>query len=183
MTRFRALLGSIAVLVVPVTGCSRTPAVDVPPISSAAADSLRDDLVQHGLTIPTDDRAAARAALGLPDSTRSRVEPNRHVPALTDSIVEWFYPGLRLEYRVVGAGQTQDLLSVADVRDNRYLKHPVLGVGATVATVLARLGEPQERTDGVLVYACGSCLAADAPVEFHVVGGRVGMVRFGFYVD
>jgi len=149
-------------------------ALSVPP------DSLRDDLVEHGLRVLHGPRKAVIAQLGQPDSIRSQTEQNPDTPAQTDSTVDLFYPGLRLGYYVVAEQPNRDILQYADVWDNRYLKYPEIGVGASAAAVVNALGEPGERTGDTYSYDCGRCIGPETPVYFHLVGGRV---KYTFYVD
>jgi hypothetical protein len=150
---------------------------------SVPPDSLRDDLVEHGLRVLDGPRQAVIAQLGQPDSIRSQTEQNPHNPAQADSTVEFFYPGLRLSYYVVGERPTRDILQTADVWDNRYLKYPEIGVGASAAAIVSALGEPGERTNDRYSYDCGRCIGAETPVYFHLGGGRVKFVQYTFYVD
>ena len=159
--------------VLPVAG-STTPIGSMPP------DSLRDDLVEYGVRVPKESRQEVIAVLGRPDSARSVAEANRHDPAVTDSLVVLYYPGLRLDYRVSGG---KDLLEVTDVSDNRYLKYPMIGVGASATNIIHALGPPWERTDSAYSYDCGRCIGADEPVIFHLAAGRVTNVEYQFYVD
>jgi hypothetical protein len=146
-------------------------------------DSLRDDLVEHGLRV-LGSRKAVIAQLGKPDSTRSKTEQNRFNPAQTDSTVDLFYPGLRLYYYVVAEKPNRDILQSADVWNNRYLKYPEIGVGASAAAVVSALGEPGDRTSDTYSYDCGRCIGrAETPVYFHLDGGRVKFVEYTFYVD
>jgi hypothetical protein len=151
------------------------------PIGSMPPDSLRDDLVEYGLRVPKESRQKVIAVLGGPDSVRSVAEANRYDPAMSDSLVVLYYPGLRLDYLVVGG--KKDLLQEADVSDNRYLKYPTVGVGASAANIIIALGPPRERTGLAYSYECGRCIGADEPVIFHLAGGRVTNVEYQFYVD
>lgn len=152
------------------------------PTHSPSVDSVRDDLVEHGLLVPEGRREAVIAKLGRPDSIRSHAEANPYDPAVTDSIAYLFYPGLRLDY-LVGAGDRGELLQLADVSDNRYLKYPALGVGASAAAIVSTLGEPWKRTDTTYSYACGRCIGPDNPIIFHLDGGRVRRVEYHFYAE
>jgi hypothetical protein len=149
---------------------------------SVSADSLRDDLVEHGLRVPDGRREVVIANLGRPDSIRSHAEANPNDPTITDSVAYLFYPGLRLDY-VVGAGNRGELLQLADVSNNRYLKYPALGVGASAAAVVSALGKPWQRTDDTYSYVCGRCIGPDNPVIFHLDGGRVRRVEYQFYAE
>ena len=149
---------------------------------SAPPDSLRDDLVEHGLRV-LGSRKAVIAQLGQPDSIRSQTQQNKYNAAQTDSTVDLFYPGLRLYYYVVAEKPNRDILQSADVWNNRYLKYPEIGVGASAAAVVSALGEPGERTNDTYSYDCGRCIGAETPVYFHLDGGRVKFVEYTFYVD
>ena len=59
-------------------------------------DSLRDDLVEHGLLVLDGPRKAVIAQLGQPDSIHSQTEQSRYNPAQTDSTIDVFYPGLQI---------------------------------------------------------------------------------------
>jgi hypothetical protein len=160
---------------------------DSPPPPSFPAlppDSLRDVVVEQGLRLPRAERAELIALLGPPDSMRAHAEPNRHSPERTDTIAQLFYPGLRLEYRVVGQGPTVDLLNLVELEDNRFLAFPELGVGAGRMTILGTLGEPRARTDSTVSYDCGSCLGAENPVVYSFDrDDRVSRVTYTYYVD
>ncbi len=136
-------------------------------------------------------RQAVIAQWGRPDSTRSQPVQNIHKPAQTDSVVNLFYPGLRLHYVVLGVAvrSDTDILLKADVSDNRYLKYPALGVGASAATIVSALGDPREpeqlgeRASDKYRYDCERCIGGGLPVYFHFEGDRVKLVEYTFYVD
>jgi hypothetical protein len=149
-----------------------------------AADSLCGDLAENGLGIPNTRRPAVMAQLGRPDSTRSQPTPNPHKPAQTDSVVDVFYPGLRLHYVVLGVEQGEtDILLRADVSDNRYLKYPALGVGASVEAIVSALGQPEERSNDTYSYSCALHVMEGSTVYFHFQGDRVKFVEYTFYAD
>lgn len=93
-----------------------------------------------------------------------------------------FYPDLRLQYLVVGEGDSE-FLELAEVRHNRYLKYPAVGVGVRASAIVAALGEPSKRAGTTYTYDCGRCVGGDAPVHFHLTGDRVGSIEYTFYVD
>lgn len=101
-----------------------------------------------------------------------------------DTVVDVFYPGLRLRYAVLGVteGET-DILMEADVSDNRYLKYPTLGVGASLATVVSALGQPEERTKDAFSYSCALHIMSGATVYFHFEGDRVKFVTYLWDAD
>jgi hypothetical protein len=144
-------------------------------------NSLRDDVVQHGLLI-RDSRREVAVRLGQPDSITGRAVINRHIPSQTDSVIDVFYPGLRLTYYVVGESK-KEFLQTAIVSDNRYLKYPEVGIGAPDAVVLRSLGKPSERESGKYRYDCARCIGAESPVYFYVADGRIERIEYSFYVD
>jgi hypothetical protein len=101
-----------------------------------------------------------------------------------DTIVDLFYSGLRLRYAVLGVkeGET-DILLEADVSDNRYLKYPALGVGATVEAIVNALGQPEERTTDAYRYTCGLHIMSGATVHFHFEGNRVKFLTYWWDTD
>jgi hypothetical protein len=197
---FRALRIALVVAVIALTGCSNrsdtdkhTPREDASRhehVPSAEAnlvnppqsvDSLRDDVVEHGL-LATDSRLEVAARFGQPDSMTSRSVINRHIPSQTDSIVDLFYPGLHLTYYVVGEG-AKEFLQTAVVSDNRYLKYPQVGIGAPEAAVLNKLGEPGAREPGKYRYDCARCIGEESPAYFYFDRGKVKRIEYSFYVD
>jgi hypothetical protein len=150
----------------------------------SSADSLCGDLVENGLAIPNSRRKAVGSQLGRPDSTRSQPTPNKHNPAQTDSTVDVFYPGLRLHYVVLGVAEGEtDILYRADVSDNRYLKYPSLGIGASREAIVKALGEPEERTNDTYRYSCALHIMAGVTLYFHFDGDRVKFAEYWFDVD
>jgi hypothetical protein len=147
-------------------------------------DSLCGDLVENGLGIPNTRRKAVASQLGRPDSTQSQPTPNKHNPAQTDSIVNVFYPGLQLHYIVLGVkeGET-DILYRAEVSDNRYLKYPSLGIGATREALVKALGEPEQISDDAYRYSCWLHIMAGVTLYFHFDGDRVKFAEYWFDVD
>jgi hypothetical protein len=145
---------------------------------------LCGDLVENGLAIPDDRRKAVASQLGRPDSTQSEPTPNKHNRAQTDSIVNVFYPGLRLHYVVLGVkeGET-DIMYRADVSDNRYLKYPSLGIGATREALVKALGEPEARTNDSYRYSCWLHIMAGVTLDFHFEGDRVKFAEYWFDID
>jgi hypothetical protein len=101
-----------------------------------------------------------------------------------DTLVDVFYPGLRLHYVVLGTteGET-DILLQADVSDNRYLKYPALGVGARVAEIVKAFGEPEGRSSDAYIYSCALHVMSGSTVYFHVEGDRVKYVVYTWDVD
>jgi hypothetical protein len=95
-----------------------------------------------------------------------------------------FYPGLRLHYVVLGVEQGEtDILLRADVLDNRYLKYPELGVGASVEAIVSYLGQPEERSNDTYSYSCALHVMEGSTVYFHFEGDRVRFVEYTFYAD
>jgi len=91
---------------------------------------------------------------------------------------------LRLHYIVLGkpTGET-DILLEADVSDNRFLKYPALGVGATADAIVTALGKPEERTNEFLTYSCALHIMSGSTVHFQLESDRVKLVRYTFEAD
>jgi hypothetical protein len=101
-----------------------------------------------------------------------------------DTVVDIFYPGLRLEYIVLGVTQREtDILLQADVSDNRYLKYPALGVGARIAEIVSAFGEPEERRNDTYMYKCAMHIMSGSTVYFHLEGDRVKYVEYRWDAD
>ena len=159
-------------------------AVDVPLTTVAPAVSERavpqscEDLHTAILKVrPT--RQAFAAAFGAPDSIAPGAEPNRHDPAVTDSIFTVYYPGLVLDIRTPAG--SRDMATHVRVEDNRYLAYPGIGIGAAATKVEEVLGEPHERRPGRLTYQCDQ--AVEQPVTFSLPDGRVRAIEIAYYVD
>ena len=150
---------------------------------SSAKDSLCGEVAENGLRIPDSDRKAVAAQFGRPDSVRLQPAPNPHRPAQMDTIADVFYPGIRLHYWVVGASQPYDILLEADVSDNKYLKYPQLGIGATPSEIANALGDPAQRTDERYSYSCALHIMSGADVSFHFTAGRVARVDYRWEAD
>ena len=140
---------------------------------SSAKDSLCGEVAENGFKIPDSDRKAVAAQFGPPDSVRLQPAPNPHRPAQMDTVVDVFYPGIRLHYWVVGAAQPYDILLEANVSNNKYLNYPQLGIGATPRNIASALGDPPQRTDNSYSYSCALHVMSGADVSFHFAAGRV----------
>ena len=151
---------------------------------SSRRDSLCGDLAENGFRILDTGRKAVAAQLGVPDSAHLLPAPNPYSPAQMDTVVDVFYPGLRLHYVVLGVtkGET-DILLEAEVSNNRYLKYPALGVGANVAAVVSALGQPEERTNHTYSYSCALHVMSGSTVYFHFDGDRVKSVVYRWEAD
>ncbi len=151
---------------------------------SSREDSVCGEFAENGFLIPDSRRKSVATQLGRPDSLRSHVIPNNHRPVQMDTVVDVFYPGLRLQYVVLGVteGET-DILLQADVSDNRYLKYPALGVGARIAEIVSALGKPEERRNDTYSYTCALHVMSGSTVYFHVEGDRVKYVVYRWDAD
>ena len=138
---------------------------------------------ERGLLVRAESREAFRAALGEPDSVQTETVPNRHDPAVTDTVVALYYADLTAIVWKPGYPDARDLLEYVEVRDNRYLRWPSLGIGARAGDVIAALGEPVEQSPTRLVFLCGPSEAVDEPLVFELRTGRVRSVAFSRYVD
>lgn len=142
--------------------------------------SLRDYIAEgahaHGLT-----RAQLVQRFGRPDSVASIAVPNRHDPAVTDSVVTLVYPEGRYVYYVVTQGPGE-ILDAAHVFADTHLRHATPGIGATADEVRAAFGTPLRAGADRLEYECTTCEVPE-PVAFVLVDGRVHHVEFDYYVD
>lgn len=151
---------------------------------SSPKDSLCGEMAENGLLIPNTRRSAVAAQLGRPDSVRSQPAPNPHNPAQTDTVVDTFYPGLRLHHWVVAAAQAErDIILEIDVSNNRYLKYPSFGIGATADALVSAFGERGERTGDGYRYSCALHVMSGADMDFHFGGDRVKMITYRYYAD
>jgi hypothetical protein len=175
-----AATSSAAVSAAPTASADTTRAVHF----SSAKDSLCGELAENGLKIPNTRRSAVASQIGRRDSTRSQPTPNPYTTGQIDSVVDVFYPGLRLHYIVLGThtGET-DMLLEADVSDNRYLKYPALGVGAGAEAIVSALGDPEERTSDAITYSCALHIMSGSTVHFHLESGRVKFLAYMWDAD
>jgi hypothetical protein len=172
---------------------SSTPVASPAPVTSDTApsvhfsspkDSLCGEVAENGILIPNTRRTAVAAQLGRPDSAVSQPAPNPHNPAQTDTVVDVFYPGLRLHYWVVAANQAErDIILEIDISDNRYLKYPSVGIGANAEALVNGLGERGERTEDGYRYSCALHVMSGADMGFHFADGRVKWISYRYYVD
>ena len=137
----------------------------------------------RGLLVQAESREAFRAALGEPDSVITATVPNRHDPAITDTVVALYYADLSAIIWKPGYEGARDLLEHVEVRDNRYLRWPSLGIGARARNIITALGPPKEQSPTQLVYECGPSEAVPEPLVFELRAGRVRRVVFNRYVD
>lgn len=142
-----------------------------------------DAYAARGLLVQAESREAFRAALGEPDSVRMETVPNRHDPAVVDTVVALYYTDLTAIVWKPGYPEARDLLEHVEVRSNRYLRWPSLGIGARARDIIAALGQPFEKSPARLVYHCGPSEAVDEPLVFGLRAGRVRSVAFNRYVD
>jgi hypothetical protein len=164
----------------PIVRADTTPSVHF----SSPGDALGGELAENGLKIPNTKRSAVTAQVGRPDSTRTQPTPNPYTTGQIDSVVDVFYPGLRLHYIVLGkqTGET-DMLLQAHVSDNRFLKYPALGVGASAEAIVSALGKPEERSSDTLSYTCALHIMSGSTVHFHLERNHVTIVEYSFEAD
>jgi hypothetical protein len=159
---------------------------DVPAADAGTGEpAAMDDVALSCETLPVallrarPTRAGLRARFGEPDSIAVDVEPNRHVRDAVDSLFIVRYDGLHVAIRKPQGGD--DMTESVEVSDNRFLRFPDVGIGATAATLEGTLGEPTERADDRLIYDCG--MGTDEPTTFFLRDGRVTRIRIDHYVD
>jgi hypothetical protein len=150
---------------------------------SSPKDSLCGEVAENGFKIPDSNRKAVAAQFGRPDSMRMQPASNPHTSVQIDTVVDVFYPGIRLHYWVVAAAKPYDILLEAAVFDNRYLKYAKIGVGARATDIRTALGEPGEQTDDSYTYSCALHVMSGADVSFHFAAGRVTRVVYRWEAD
>ncbi len=150
---------------------------------STVQDSICGEVAENGFNIPDIDRRAVAARFGRPDSVRANPIPNIHRPAQIDTVVDVFYPGIQLHYFAINATPAYDILQEAHVSDNKYLKFPSLGIGATASEITRALGPPHEQTEDTYKYSCALHVMSGADVTFHFAGGRVTRVDYFWESD
>ena len=150
---------------------------------SSRQDSICGEVAENGLKVPDTGRHAVAAQFGKPDSARLQPSPNPHRPAQTDTLADVFYPGLHLKSWVVAATQPYEILLEADVSDNKYLKYPQLGIGATTSEITSALGEPHQHMGDTYGYSCALHIMSGADVSFHFANGRVRRVDYRWEAD
>lgn len=152
---------------------------------TAHVAQLECEGLERSLLAATPTRAAFREAFGAADSVIATTEPNRHEPGRTDSLFTVHYPGFVASFRKPGGGG--DMVTGIELRDNRYVSAPRIGIGASASAVVAALGQPTRGGqataggDAVLIYDCGPHV--EQPVTFHLTDGRVTSIVISYYVD
>jgi hypothetical protein len=139
-----------------------------------SCDGLEYNILRADIT-----RASMRERYGAPDSIVATTEANRHVPGLTDSLFAVHYAGLTAHIRTPPSNR--DLGTEVHVSDNRYLRHPEIGIGVGPATLVNVLGQPTRSDTTSLVYECGD--GAEQPVTFHLAQNVVHRIEIRYYVD
>ncbi|HEX7118179.1 MAG TPA: hypothetical protein VF212_05295, partial [Longimicrobiales bacterium] len=175
---------ALAAACVLLSACGQRASQLVPgPAEVAAGPVDCDAYAGRGLLVRAESRQAFRAALGEPDSVVRATVPNRHDPSVTDTVVALHFAELSAVLWKPGHAGATDLLEQVEVRANRYLRWPSLGIGARAEEVVAALSPPHERSATRLVYQCGPSEAEAEPLVFELVAGRVRRVLFNRYVD
>lgn len=147
---------------------------------SPSLPALLSAVDDHGAggTLPVLDR------LPPPTEIRKRPVPNRHDPALTDTVVTFVHPGLELEvYRVTTSGK--EILRSIEVTGEGYRTGEGVGPGSTRARVTRALGEPDRVEGSRLVYRQreGEVDPTPTTLSIRFRGDRVAAMTWSFYVD
>lgn len=164
---------------------SRMPA----PSSDTAATTAEGDsagsagceqFTREGLKLAARTRSALESEAGRPLNITARVEQNRHMPAMADSIFQYEYDGLTVRLRRAGPGG--ELFEQVIVTDRKWLNFPYFRPGVSAEKVIQVMGAPQGRVDNQLIYRCGDS-EAEEPVVFEISEGAVQRIVFNYYVD
>ena len=169
---------------------AETDTVSAEPAATRGADAAPgpapvtiDVYIREGAIAAGLDRAGVIARFGEPDSVVRIAVPNRHDPAVTDSVVTLEYAGARYVFYVVTAGGGYDILDGAEVESNEHLRHTAPGIGTPEASLRAWFGEHGVERERELEYDCASC-EVPQPVTFELdADDRVRRIRFDYYVD
>lgn len=168
--RWPAVVGGPAVLVL--AGCGAGSEAREPPVATSAAAWYEAALEGLGTS-----RAAARERHGEPEEIVVRTMENRHVAGRIDSIFEFRYPGVELEFYAVTGGR--DLLQRAEISTSRRAsRRPTITTPRD--SVEAWLGTPAEAAADRWIYRFGE---AGNALAFHFEGGAVSRIVLHPYVD
>ena len=169
--------GSVALLLVAMTGCTDAPR----PLSSQTAASVQD-VIATGLHVKPDmDARDALQKLGEPESVETERVPNRHRPQQVDTLRTLHYPGLTI---TVYDATALDKSLVTDVKitSPAYEASDGLRVGMSRQGALERI---QNAT-----WVSGDTLVSNLddkgpPVELIVTfdGDEVKALAWHFYID
>lgn len=166
---------------------ARTPDRPAPgeaPSAEVAAEPVDcDTYADRALLVRANSREGFVAALGEPDSVKTVTWPNRHDATVTDTIVALHFAELSAVLWRPGHEGASELLEHVEVRGNRHLRWPTLGIGAAADEITATLGRPAERSPSRMVYRCGADEAEAEPLVFMLAAGTVERVMFNWYVD
>ena len=172
----------VGVMVVMLAACAE-PAErpDSAPVENAVDVAAGcQQFAREGLKLKARSRAGLEAEAGRPAKTTVRVEPNRHVPNVQDSIFQFDYDGLSVQMRKPGPGG--EMFEHVAVSKRKWLNFPFFKPGASVESVIQAIGEPQRREGNNLVYTCGGG-EVENPVVFETRSGAVERIVFNYYVD
>ncbi|HEX6588299.1 MAG TPA: hypothetical protein VF039_04705 [Longimicrobiales bacterium] len=157
------------------------PAAPAAPRAPVSAPHARDAWLLETLAAARHDRAGLIGEVGAPRRAIRHPLPNRHDPAVTDTLVELVYDDARFVYYVVTAGGGE-LLDFAEVRADRHLLLTPPGIGAPADSLRAWWGAPVAATDSTVEYDCSAC-EVPHPATFVLRDGAVRAIRFDLYVD
>lgn len=159
---------------VPTDGVAADPAADTAAVPAVSCPDFARNAIAASET-----RTALTQRYGKPNSVQAVAVANRHDPAVTDSLFTVFYTNAVFDYHKPGVGG--DLLDHAVIRDNRFLEHAALGMGAPRQRIERTFGRPESSDANSLTYECGG--EVNVPLTFRFSGGIVTSVEIDYYVD
>ena len=171
---------SLLLLLSPVA-CSRDREQAAPPAVAQPAsnvtfaqDSLREWFIENALTNVPGSEQEILGTIGEPDSVVRLPSANAQDPMAFDTIIEVYYPGLR-----VGILKIMDTESVQSVwvADTTFLIGPIR-IGTDSATVTRLLGPTMASSR--LGYACRTCSVLNQTAAFELIDGRVSAIVFNY---
>jgi hypothetical protein len=187
LARRAAPAAALAAVLLPAAACRRP---DPPPEPAAEALWAPDEDTGVGaffaagpLELGT-SRAELVAAVGEPDSVRGEALPNRHDPAVTDSLFTLYWDGLEAQVHRAGY-DGKEILGQLTILHPRFMRpESPVRPGTAVADVLDALGEPDELGPDRMLYLCDDCLAGGYELaRFVVARDTVRRIELRYWVD
>jgi len=176
--------GAAFILLVALAACGRGSRQEGEDVARQSAETPVEAFFRYGPVTLGSTRAALRSALGAPDSVAARAAANPHDPAVTDSVVALYYPGLRAEFYRAGY-DGKELLSELAIADDRYLRpESPLRIGMAEDEIRLVLGQPSGVAGGVLSFPCTTCNAAGYDIlELQLANGQLRRITLHYWID
>ncbi|MFN2376228.1 MAG: hypothetical protein ABR538_06805 [Candidatus Binatia bacterium] len=161
----RIITALVAALLV--AGCA---AQQLPP---GAVDPRVERFVADGWLVGI-DTASVETTLGPPATVVTTKTKNRHQPKQVDSLLQWRYPGLALDFYRVNEKPPRELPVQVTVTDPRYELMYGLRVGSTRRRVERALGtsfSPLSRAEQAKLFPKTELDCDDSPCSYRYMSG------------